>query len=118
MRDLIKRQKEESKAKESEETMQIEVNDSEYFSLIRNLVDKTLWRINKFPLIDIGDIFNSIGERLENWKFLHKTGDLLVLLKCLNFIVAKINPDSNSKIDMSTKTSRIFTFLLTHRSVT
>lgn len=69
--------------------MQFEQNDQEFFEIMRNLVEKSLWRINKFLLIEIGDIFNSICERLENWKELHKSNDLQVVLKVLNNIVAK-----------------------------
>jgi hypothetical protein len=43
-------------------------SEAEFMETLKKLVDHALWRVPRFSLTAIGDIFNAIGERIERWK--------------------------------------------------
>ena len=47
----------------------------------------------------IADIFNAIGERIENWKELDSKDKLILLLKLAAFISTKTSIDSGQKVE-------------------
>ena len=48
---------------------------------LQKLVDKRIWTAKPFPAIDIADIVNALGERIEKWKNLE--GSAIVELRAL-----------------------------------
>jgi hypothetical protein len=47
---------------------QQEERDQEFMEEVKKLVDLPNWRVKAFPMIEIGDIFNALGERVEKLK--------------------------------------------------
>jgi hypothetical protein len=73
--------------------------EKEFLALIQKLVDCTLFVTAKISLISLKDIFNAIGERLENWKDIVDREQLVLLLQAGSLIVS--NNAAQERVDSS-----------------
>ena len=56
---------------------------------MQKLVDLSLWKVDKFPIVHIGDIFNALCMKIEKLKDLSKEDDLLIMLRVLQIIATR-----------------------------
>ena len=66
---------------------------------LKKLVNNDLWRVPKFPLTSICDVFNAVGERIERWTEYKSREELLLLLKAGSLMVTKTTVDPMIKVD-------------------